>query len=282
MAGNNNSAFKLWQEIAADLSSGQLKFATFADATVTIRMVLKKKDRSTEELARLVSADPMISARLVKMANSAAVSRGGKSVADVKSAVIRLGHGAVHSIVAATALDQVQQAKELTAHRPQAKALWQHSVQVAAIAHVLARKSGKVSAEEALFAGLVHDVGYFFLLARLSRIQQVAGSADGALALLVDWHTSIGKALLDTLEIPETVAGAVEEHELDPDQLNPKTLSEVLALANRCATFRNPFVASSEPKSTAGFSVSEEDLRSLLAESAQDIKSLMASLRGES
>lgn len=51
--------------------------------------------------------------------------------------------------------------KNLTAYDGISHAAWQHSIHVAAIARVLARRLGRINPDEAMLAGLVHDVGIF-------------------------------------------------------------------------------------------------------------------------
>jgi hypothetical protein len=57
-------------------------------------------------------------------------------------------------------------------------------------------------------------------------------------AILHEWHPGIGSALLQSLDLPESVSRACDEHELAPSVLPPGSLSELISLSNRCAASR--------------------------------------------
>src|SRR5690349_24049714 len=90
-------AYRFLRDIAQDLSRKDLKFPTFIDASLSVRMALTKKDLSTGELARVVSSEPLLCARVVALANSAALNPSGREVSDVKNAVMLVGQNAVRS-----------------------------------------------------------------------------------------------------------------------------------------------------------------------------------------
>ena len=71
-------AYRFLQDIAQDLSRKDLKFPTFIDASLGVRMALGKKELSNAELARVVSSEPLLSARVVALANSVALNPSGR------------------------------------------------------------------------------------------------------------------------------------------------------------------------------------------------------------
>ena len=58
-------------------------------------MALSRKELGTNELAKVVLSEPLLSARVVALANSAALSPNGRPVTDLKNALIIVGHNAV-------------------------------------------------------------------------------------------------------------------------------------------------------------------------------------------
>jgi putative nucleotidyltransferase with HDIG domain len=228
-------AFHFLKVLSEDLSHPPLQVPTFIDASLGVRMALSRKELSNAELARVVSGEPLLSARVVALANGAALNPSGKEVTDVRSAVTRIGQNAVRNVAAALALQQVSRAEELAPFRTQSREIWLHSLQVAVNAKVLAHRLGKVSPDEALFAGLVHDLGKLYLMWRARSFPELAGQPEALQALVDEWHPGVGAALLQSLQLSEAVSRAVDEHELAPAALPPGSLSQLLSVANRCA-----------------------------------------------
>jgi putative nucleotidyltransferase with HDIG domain len=279
----DQAAFHLLEVISRDLSRRPLAIPTFVDASLGVRMALARKELSTAELARVVSGEPLLSARVVALANSVAMNPGGRQITDVRSAVTRIGQNAVRNISAALALEQVSHASELAPFRVQAQAIWAHSLEVAVNAKVLAHRLGRVNPEEAMFAGLVHDLGHLYLMGRVAATPELAQHPESLDALADEWHPGVGAALLQSMDLSEAIARAVDEHELDPAILPVGSLSQLLSVANRCA--RRPpeaeasAAAAADPALPDG-AVDEHSARAVLAESGHAISALLTALRG--
>jgi HD-like signal output (HDOD) protein len=130
-------------------------------------------------------------------------------------------------------MDQIAHAKEIEPFKVQAKQLWEHSLEVAAVSHVLAGRQGIATPDEALFTGLVHDLGHFYLMWRATKFPELVARPDDLRDIVHDWHPGIGSALLQSLDLPESISRACDEHELAPELLLPGSLSELLSVANR-------------------------------------------------
>ncbi len=172
------------QALAADLSSKQISFPTFTGATLRVRTALGDPDIDADRLAWVISAEPLLPARLIQVANSAALNPGGKPIGDVRNAVMRVGHDVVRSTAVSVAMEQLSAAKGVQVFHAQSEWVWRHSLEVAAIAYVLARKLTRLNAAEALFAGLVHDIGRFYLLPRAAAYPELIAHPDELDALI--------------------------------------------------------------------------------------------------
>lgn len=115
---------------------------------------LSNNERSSaEQMARVISTDQGFSTRLLKMANSALYGCP-HSVETVNQAIVRLGFDTTERIVVQAAIREM--------FRPVDKldeSLWDHAVRSAIAACLVARTSRTALADEALTAGLLHDVG---------------------------------------------------------------------------------------------------------------------------
>lgn len=275
--------YRFLHELAADMSAGDLSFPTFLDATLKVRMALKSPTVTAETLARIVMSEPLLSAKVIRLANSAALNPGGKPVSDLKTAVVRIGFSSVRTLAISVAMDQLLQAKEMEAYASFARALWEHCLEVAALAHVISRRMTRLNPHEAMFAGLVHDIGQFYLLSRLTKFPELASGTEKLLEIMTDWHTAVGHAVLSTLGIPEEIIQAVDDHEMPFEDPEPRTLGHVIYLANEVAANRNPFSSvdydDALPRATTRRLVGSA-LSEVISESRQELESIMAALKG--
>ncbi|MGE5386469.1 MAG: HDOD domain-containing protein [Betaproteobacteria bacterium] len=231
MAADNNIHFRILEDIAQDLS-GELNFPTSLDAAIMVRNTLKDPEVKLDQVARAIALEPLIASKLLRLANSVVYNPAGQSITDLKTAVTRMGFEAVRTTSLAVAMDQIMKSKNLANFDKFAKLTWEHSIQVAATARVLARRVGRVNPEEALLAGLVHDIGIFYLLYRAAEYQQYRESQEALIELVAGWHESIGESLLHILGLPERIVNAVRDHDQLRDLDNPCTLSDVIYFAN--------------------------------------------------
>jgi hypothetical protein len=97
-----------------------------------------------------------------------------------------------------------------------------------------------------------------------------------------DWHPGIGSALLQSLDLPEQVSRACDEHELPPAVLPPGSLSELLSIANRCSKPRpevDPRLQPDGDQPPRG-GLDEATARLFLEEASKEVSSLVAALKG--
>lgn len=227
--------FKILEDIARDLSGDEVSFPTFLDVTFKVRTALKNPNLNVEQLAQLVGVEPLMSAKIIRMANSVAMNPSGRVIADVKNAIVRVGMEAVRTVSFAVAMEQLIQSRQMQVFSDLSRRLWEHTAHVAALCRVLATKWAKINGDEAMFAGMVHDIGVFYLLSRAAQFPELVNDRNELFDLLLGWHDNIGHALLSALGQPEAVLTAVLEHEQDREIGTVKSLSDVLFVANKIA-----------------------------------------------
>jgi putative nucleotidyltransferase with HDIG domain len=232
--------FRILKDLAEDLSKGTISFPTFINATLKIKRVLGDPQTTADRVARTISGEPMLAAKLVHVANSVAMSGSGKPVSDVKGAVLRVGYSNVHAIATSVAMGQLLVAKEMQPFLKRAEAVWLHSLDVAAIAYVLAAKLTKLNPDEALFAGLVHDIGRFYLLSKIPKYPELTEDLVALEAVIDEWHAQIGHGVLGAFGLTDSVLQAVADHETTLYPKSLKTLSDVIAIANLLSKTPNP------------------------------------------
>jgi HD-like signal output (HDOD) protein len=276
--------FKILEDIARDLSGNEITFPTFLDITFQVRAALKDPNLNVEQLSKLVGAEPLMSAKIIRMANSVALNPSGREVADVKSAIVRVGMEAVRTVSFAVAMEQLLKSKQMQPFEEISHRLWVHTSHVAALCRVLARKVAKINGDEAMFAGLVHDLGVFYLMSRAANFPELANDKVELHALLVGWHDNIGHALLSAMGLPESVLEAVRDHETEREITALDNLSNVLyianKIANRTSSWRDAELDGEIDTSMLDTLFDADTLAEIVEESEEEVQSLKAALGG--
>lgn len=226
--------FRMLEDIAEEMSGGEIVFPTAFDIVTRVRDALRDPEVTVKQIVALIRTEPLICARLLHQANSAAQG-ASQPVTDVSSAIKRLGMNAVRTAALAIAVSQLVRAKELVRFRELSQRLWEHSLHTAAAAEVITRElAPHLKPEEAMFAGLVHDLGAFYMLYRAAQYEELRERPDTVRHLIVQWHESIGESLLHALQLPEHIIEAVRDHDLPREaQLEPpRKLQQVIYAAN--------------------------------------------------
>jgi putative nucleotidyltransferase with HDIG domain len=263
--------------IADDLRRADLHCPTFIEAALGARIALKKTNLSPAELVHVVEREPLLSARVVGLANTAALRRTGKPVSSVKQAVLQVGENAVRNVAVSLALEQVTHSREMAPFRNEAHAIWAHSLEVAVLGHVLARHATGIDAEEALFVGLVHDIGYFYGMWRATQFPALTNGDMQVRALMRASHASVAARMLKSMGMADDLVQVVERHEDDPASSPPRSLAQLLSVANLCAN--HPAAdANREPVTSAG--LSEQSANALLADHFDEVTWLLAAIKG--
>jgi HD-like signal output (HDOD) protein len=270
-----------FKSIAAETARGELVFPTNVNASLKLQQALNDPACHMEAAAKLVQAEPLLAARTVAIANSAAYNRSGGEITNVRTAVMRLGFQTLRTLVAALVVRQFGSVISPPSLRTKADQLWAHTAHVAALAQVIAKRVTRVDPETAMFAGIVHEVGGFYLL---SRVKDYPGLFDGELEDWVEYgEAKIGRGVLKQLNVPESVTEAVEALWYGFRALPPETLGDTLLLANDLAPVASPLqlragATTIQSASTIDFVIGDGTLAGILEESEEEVRSLTAAL----
>jgi HD-like signal output (HDOD) protein len=269
------------KSIAAQAGRGDLSFPTNVAATLKLQHALNDPDCHIDDAARLVQTEPLLAARTVAIANAAAYNRSGQDVTNVRAAVQRVGFRTLGALAAAVIVRQLAGGITDPGLRAKADQLWQHSAHVAALSQVIAKRVSHVDPETAMFAGIVHEVGGFYVLSRAAEFPGLLeGGAD-------DWiehgEVAIGRGVLRKLGVPAPVMGAIEALWNGMRALPPETLGDTLLLANDLCPAPSPLLerpgaAGLRSAATIDFVVGDGTLALILEESAEEVRGLSAAL----
>jgi len=234
-------AFEFVRTLANELSGGRLDLPSFPEIAVRIRKVLGDSKSSIEQVVRIVGSEPALAARLLRIANSASLNRSGRPVTELRTAISRIGYNMVRSASLSFSMNQMRHDKKLASFRHFLNDLWERSTSVAAYSYVLARNHSRVNPDEALLTGMMHGIGKLYILTRATDHPGLFGGDAQLNEIINEWHASIGKAILENWEFPETMAQAVGDQEASREADGAPDLADVVAVSILIASYGTDF-----------------------------------------
>ena len=281
----NTAVFAFVKTLASELSQGRVELPSVPDVVLRLQKSLSDEFVTNDTVVRVIGSEPMLAARLMTMANSAALNASARRIADLRTAVARVGFNIVRSVGVSFAVQQLRKAAEFKHLETQLDALWKSSVQIAALCHVIARRFTSLNGDTALLTGLMHNVGRIYILTRSSKFPTLTADPLTYQSIVRDWHVNVAKGLLESWKVADEIVNAVAGHEdLDREQRGPVSLTDVLSLANLLDRSRNgaDLNAPSEHllKGLRRMQLQVRDCHSVLTESAEEIAALESALGG--
>jgi len=271
--------------IAQQAHSGNLIFPTNLQGTLKIQQALNDPNCSLEHAAKLCLTEPLLATRIIAIANSVAYSRFGGGVTNVRTAVTILGFTTLRSVVAAVAVKQMHSAVKMPVLRDKAAQLWEHSCHVAALGYLIAKRVSLIDPDAALFAGIVHEIGGFYLISRAEEFPSLleADPVDELASQNQHNEIMIGAAVLRTLLVPKNIVAVIKTLWTGNAQIPPETLADTVVLANALIELRSPFDSGKTPTlsltdPTLDFKVHGRCFAEILNSAEEEITSLRSSL----
>ena len=232
-------AFAFVQALASELSRGKVDLPSFPDIALRVRKVLSDEEVSQEQEVRVVGSEPALAARLMQIANSAALNFTGKPINDLRTAINRMGHNMVRSAAIAFAISQLKKVDSLKGLEKPLDDLWKSSAAVAAMSHAVAKRYSKVNPDTGMLAGLLHGIGKLYILTRSSKHPGLFADQAAYNQIVRDWHSPVAKALLENWDMAEEIVNAVSDYEdMERAHSGPVDLTDVLTVGNLLAAFK--------------------------------------------
>ena len=181
---------------------------------------LRSSNGSLEVVAHLIRQDPVMSAKMLQLVNSAFFA-STHEVSDTLDAAMILGTERIKSIILlASVFTQYNDAEGIS---PSIDALLAHSIQVGAYARaiVLSETKDATMAEAAFTAGVLHDMGKMILAGNLPvwyrevkklRLSKQLSDHAAELEMFGATHANVGACLLASWGLPLSILEAVAWH----------------------------------------------------------------------
>lgn len=280
-AGTRQSLFTFVSELARELSTGRIDLPSFPDAAARVQTVLSDDSVTGERIARVVASDAGLAARILTMANSTLLHRGGPRVTELKTAITRIGHENIRTAALTYATAQLRRAPDLAHIRTCLDQCWHEGVVVAALSRAIAKEAACVRMDEAMLAGLLHNIGKIYILARTPKDQAEYFGTDTE--ELRSWHPGIGHALIENWKLGDDLANAVGgQYEIDRSHAGQPDLQDLLIvavdMASQMAGHRTDDAAMARMPAALALGLNDAALVRIVLESKTDIEMLQAAL----
>lgn len=207
-------------------------------AALVIRMA--GSDQATQkEMEEVLSAEPAIAAKLLRVANTPYYLRG-EPATTLERAISVLGITVIKSLVLGLAYNQIEDSGPKSREFDRTS-FWQHSVATGAASMVIGTHCLPDKAEELYLAGLLHDVGLLVLDrfmpveldAAISRARRNKLCLSDVEASLFGWdHAEIGAMLIDSWGLDTMLRDAVLYHDRPEESNDHFTTTAIVSIGN--------------------------------------------------
>lgn len=258
------------ESVVEKMKSGKIELPVLPQIVLDVKSVLETPTSTSEDLAKVIERDGVISIRLISVANSP-YYRGLEQITSVRTAISRLGHSETQNLVSAIANKSMFDTKHVRFKQLMEK-LWNHSLGCGYAAAAIAKRLELPEVETFFFVGVVHDIGKAVLLKSLAERMPKKPSVktDEMQNDINLYHSAVSRLMLKRWNYPKPIIRAVTKQEqAELPEAADKVLL-VLRLANRLVE-------------AAGFSVFENeriddvgalDAVSALGIAAEDVASI--------
>lgn len=234
-------AERIQDELIQAIERDQLVLPTLPEVALRIREAAEDPDVSIGELARVISTDTALSARLIKVVNSPLL-RSRQEITDLQMAVNRLGVVYTANLATGLAMAQLFQATtDIIDQRM--RAVWARSTEVAGISHVLCKHYTRLKSDQATLAGLVHLIGVLPILSYAEENSELLQDSVTLDLIIERIHPLIGDRILAAWEFPQPLRRIPSEHldfQRQPESVDYADIVQVAMLQSIAGT-EHPF-----------------------------------------
>lgn len=123
---------------------------TLPNVVEKISLMVESSKASAEDVGKFISSDQVLTAKVLKLINSAFYGFPGR-ISSVKHGLVLLGFNVVKGLVLSASVFDMMEGEMID--------LWEHSLGTAITSGIIARRVKLKDPEEVSVAGLLHDIG---------------------------------------------------------------------------------------------------------------------------
>lgn len=173
------------------------------------------------DLNRVISLDPVLAGKVLKLINSAYYARRNK-ITSLTRAIIMLGINTIKNLVLSTAIVKCV-TNSAVSRTMDMNTFWSHSIQVGVTARLISKKMGISAQDQETFflAGLMHDLGKIPMSSQFSgvydRILEIHHTESQEICLveqqlLGPTHCDVGQMIVEKWDLGDEMAAALTRH----------------------------------------------------------------------
>lgn len=192
-----------------------LVIPSLPEVALKVSDAVESPDVSLKDVAELISRDAGMTARMIKIANSALFASVAK-IKTVQDSCNRIGLASIKSIAMAMAMEQLYVSQSEVIFRMM-EANWQKAMKVASAATALLtihQPKVDIPRELVTLAGVVHNIGILPILFEVEKMPKIADDLDTIQKVIDKLQTTIGTHLLSVWEFDQDVVDMVKQVEL--------------------------------------------------------------------
>ncbi|HXH60916.1 MAG TPA: HDOD domain-containing protein [Fimbriimonadaceae bacterium] len=207
-----------------DIVSRTSDLPTFSASALEVMRQADSATARAESLAEIISQDQSLSARVLRLANSAYYGLERK-ITNLPEGVVVLGTRTIKNL-AMVAATYPWMSRPLRGYGLEPKQLWHHSFGTALGSQLIAKMSGKCDDQTAFTSGLLHDIGKVALCVWIDeKLRAIVYYAeregitfDEAERKILGYdHCEVGERLAENWNLPEDVMLAIRYHHSPSD-----------------------------------------------------------------
>ena len=196
-------------EVKDAVVTEKLLLPSLPDIALKIKAECEKEDSSADNIAEVISQDPAMSVRLLQVANSS-LYRTRHSTDNIQRAITRLGLKMVRNLIMSLSMKQLYHASnDVIAER--FRELWLASIKTAAIARLLAENIKHLDAEQAMLAGLIHNIGALPIILMAEEDDDLFDNPDALYKVVQKMQGDVGAYVFRNWHFPEYMIDVANE-----------------------------------------------------------------------
>ena len=220
---------KVYKAICDAITADKLVLPTMPEMALQVRDAADDPDTDVKKLAGIIGHDAGLTARVIKVANSA-LYRGSRDIEDLNMALMRLGLATTSSLAMGLAMEQMFQATtDMVDQR--LRAVWTASSETAGLCNMICKFQTKLRPDVATLAGLTHQIGVLPILQFAEHYPALLRDGMTLDGIILEIHHLLGSKILTEWEFPEEVRNVPSSH-LDFTRQAPKAdYSDIVTVA---------------------------------------------------
>lgn len=165
----------LFQTLYQAYAQNKLELPSMPEVALSLRKAMDDPNINAEQISRLIQLDPVITGGIIQAANSP-LYRGNKKITGIRDAIVRIGLQATRDLAISLAMKNIFHTKNRLI-KNRMHQLWDRSVHISALSYAIACHIRHINAEQAMLAGLMHEIGAVPILTYIAA-QETEVSSD--------------------------------------------------------------------------------------------------------